>query len=152
MLKDIRDSLGKKIAGDTILAARAFNGDNRNFDMADSLKALGKTTIVRERLSENEFIDKYYFANPNFYDSAYFHYSNELRTIRFTISNTLDSVNNSKLLKVQYFIKHDDSKTAPKFKNFYINSFEIQNAPAKNESALKDLFDRFIAQEKISAK
>ncbi|GAB2836097.1 hypothetical protein [Ferruginibacter profundus] len=152
LLKDIRDSLSKKIAGDSILAARAFNGDNRNFNMADSLKALGKTTIVREHLSENKFIDKYYFANPNFYDSAYFYYSNELRNIRFTISNTLDSVNDSKLLKVQYFIKHDDSKTASKFKSFYINSLEIQNAPSPDESALKDLFDRFIAQEKISAK
>lgn len=149
LLNKITDSLTNKISADSILKTRVYNG---NVDIADSLKTMGKATILREKISENKFLIKYYFLEHHFYDSAYFYYSNELRNIKYTISKSLDSINNAKLIKVQYFIKHDESKTPEKFKNFYINSLEIQNAPAPDEGPLKILFDRFIAVEKKSIK
>lgn len=149
LLKTLGDNLDKEIASDSILASRAFNGDNSNCDIADSLKTMGEYKVIRVTTSEHQFIDKYYFLNHHFYDSAYLYYANELRNIKFSISKKLDIANKAKLIKEEFFIKHDANKTPEKFRNFYINSMEIQNSPAVNENEIKHLFERFIQREKI---
>jgi hypothetical protein len=143
LLKNLNDSFAKKIAGDSIIATRAMaGGDGNQFGFTDiEIKSINK-------LSDVEPVTYRYLFDSAFYDSAYLSYKNELKNIEFSLSKTLDSTYNSKLCKIQLFIKHDTLGILPNLKDFYINSFEISDAPSKNEQALKDLFERFIQDEK----
>lgn len=144
LLKNISDSLKMKIKGDSILRTRAYYG---SADMTDAFAELKIKTLDKLSIINTITIYKYTFDN-NFYDSAYFYYCKDLTGIEFSFSRSLDSIYNSKLCKIQLFIKKDSSVTSPELKDFFINSFEIRKAPVTNAGGIKDLFDRFIADEK----
>ncbi len=142
MVKQLTDSIGKKIAVDSIIATRAMGGGAGNLDVFAELKIKSVNKIE----DTNLVIYKYLFDNYS-YDSAYFYYKDELKDVKFSFSKKMDSAHNSKLSKMQFFIKHDTINQIPGLKNFYINSFEIESAPNKNEQALKDFIERVIKKE-----
>ncbi len=148
LLKNIGDSLKIKIKGDSILRTRAYYGSG---DMTDAFAELKIKALDKLRIINAETIYKYTFDN-NFYDSAYFYYCKDLTDIEFSFSRLLDSMYNSKLCKIQLFIKKDSSITSPELKGFFINSFEIRKTPVTNEGEIKNLFDKFIQDEKNKIK
>lgn len=146
LLKEPSDSFSIKIKGDSILNTRAYGGDG--LTKGDLFKEL-KIESTKKVIEDNEkLLYRYTFINQ-VYDSAYFYYNSYLKDIKFSFSRPLDSTNNSKLNKIELFIKHNGPNTPAQLKAFYINSFEISIAPSENEQELKNLFERFIKQEKL---
>lgn len=145
-LKNQNDSFVLRVNKDSVLKARAYGG---NVEIEAIFKEVKIKSLNNLNNDGQTCIYKYEFDN-DFYDSAYFHYDTALKEIRFSLSKSFDSANNSKLYKVQLFLKQDRSAAALNLKDFYINSFEIRKAKSKNEIVLKRLFDRFIKEEKVN--
>jgi hypothetical protein len=145
LLKNISDSFKVKINGDSILRTRAYNGVGM-----DSVKFsdVGGVKSIQKLHTSSGLIHKYLFNNDNFYDSAYFYYDEKLKWVPFSADKVLDSMNNSKLFKLEFFIKHDTAGVTPNLKDFFINSLEISEEQVTNKNGLKILFERFISDEK----
>lgn len=142
LLKNPTDSFGKKIEGDSILKNRAYGGGG-----TDTFRLEGLTIKSIKKLnSDSSIIYRYLYNDNSFYDSAYLHLDKKLKGISFSFDKSLDSINDSKLSKIQLFLKHGGSQDNPNLKDFYINSFEIAKVPSGND--IKSLFDRFIQDEK----
>jgi hypothetical protein len=142
LLKTPADSFGKKIKGDSILKDRAYGGGG-----TDSFRLEGLTIkSVKKLNNDSSIVYRYLYNDNSFYDSAYLHLDKNLKEISFSFDKSLDSINDSKLSKIQLFLKHDDSQGNPNLKDFYINSFEIAKTPVENN--IKTLFERFIQDEK----
>jgi hypothetical protein len=144
LLKGPTDSFKVKMSSDSILKLRALGG---TWDIADFFKEVKNKSLCKlTDINESE-VYRYIFENE-FYDSAYFYYKKDLKNIEFSISKTLDSSYDSKLYRVQHFIKHNGASITPALKDFYINSIEFDKKPAANENEIKALFERFIKEEK----
>lgn len=142
LLKNSTDSFNKRMIGDSILTSRAYGGEAAGVDFSST-----KIKTISKINNSSILIYKYVFDNE-YYDSAYFHYNKELKDIKFSLDKSLDSSNNSKLFKIEFFIKHDSAAASLNLKDFYINRFEIKKVPSANEQGLRDLFERFIKDEK----
>lgn len=148
LVKNYKDIFLKINNKDSILE-RAFKGLDGNFFDFELLKLYDKRIIKR---SKNKFILKY-LTHDKFYDSIYLYFDKDLINYNFSISNKLDSINNSKFYKLELFIKNDSlKKLYPMFKEFFINSLEVSTNENDNdkEQNLRNLFERFILFEKNS--
>jgi len=146
LIKSPVDTFTRRIIGDSILLANAYGGSG--WDTLDIFRELKISNITKLSGNDKKIIYKYTFQNE-FYDSAYFYYNRDLKDIKFSFSKKLDAANNSKLNKVELFLKHDANNTPPQLKDFYVNSLEIAKAPGENEQELKNLFERFVKDEKL---
>ncbi len=143
-LKNSGDSFKIKINADSILQTRAYGG---TWDMGDIFKELEIKTFNKYSSGHSKITCRYTFNNI-FYDSANFYYDKDIKDIKFSLSKSLDSANNSKLYKIEMFLRKDRAATALNLKDFYINSIEIKKVPVVNENELKKLFQRFLLVEK----
>ncbi len=66
------------------------------------------------------------------------------------IPQKIDWEYDSKLYRVQDFLKHEPAKITPALKDYYINSIEPGKKPTTNENEIKSLFERFIKREKTN--
>ncbi|MGC4101030.1 hypothetical protein [Ferruginibacter sp.] len=143
LLKNIGDSLLKKIPGDSIIYSRAYDGGKGDKDMLAGFKI---NSLIK--IADTPFVTYRYVFDHHFYDSAYFQYDISLKDVTFSFSRKLDSVQDSKLSKIMLFIKHDKELVPPGIKeDFFIARFEMKDATRADESALRNLFERFIKKE-----
>jgi len=145
LIKSENDSFSHfNIRKDSILNTRAYF----YFDTLKKEDLFREMTMKKEdkiSVGKEKEIHKYIFDHY-FYDSAYFYFDKSLKQIKFSFSKSLDSTYDSKLYKMQMFIKHNKSQdTISALKDFYINSFEIIKEPVSEE--VKKLFKRYIAFE-----
>jgi cystathionine beta-lyase/cystathionine gamma-synthase len=135
--KKISDPFDNRIKVDSAWKGRIMT----NQDVSELFKTL--KVISNRTIEQNEtLLNIYNFADTTF-DSAYFHYSKDLKNIPYTLSRSLDSSHNSKLFKVELFTKKDNSAIARQLKDFNVVSWTVTSVPAANEKELIDLFERF---------
>lgn len=144
LFKNIGDSFGVRIAADSIVKSRAYGGV---WDMADVFKEVVIKTIDVKKGKGDNFYCRYIFEN-SCYDSAYFYYDKGLRGIPFSLSKSLDSVYNSKLVQVDFFIEHDIKLTPSSLEGFYVNSISIKRVSSPVPEQIKALLRRFINSDK----
>lgn len=143
------DKIGKKINCDSILVSRAFYG-GFGFPQKNEFTKDSIPVIVSSEKDQSIYRYKY---NGEFYDSAYFTYKKYYKDFEFIFIKHYDSIYNSKLSKIQLFIRHDKKLDEnPELKNFFITSYEMKDEPIKNEKEIKQLFDRFIEFDKGNSK
>jgi hypothetical protein len=142
-LKSINDSFKIKINSDSILKERAYGG---NLDIDNIFKEIKIKSLSKLDSTDTTVTFRYVF-NHKPYDSAYFFYNGNLKDVRFSLSKSLDSFYNSKLYKVQLFIKNDNASAFPNQSNFYVNSFEIKKLRIKKNTEIRGLFERLILNE-----
>lgn len=142
LIKNLTDSFEKKIIWDSTLKSRAYGGSIDSFNFREI-----KIKTINKLNHSAALIYRYIFDNY-FYDSAYFHYDPRLKGIKFSIDKKLDSINNSKLVKAELFLKHDSLTKIDNIKEFYISSIELSEISGPELKQIKFLFDRFIKDEK----
>ena len=101
LLKALNDSFVKKFRTDSILL-RSYNGGNSlNGDILSRLKITNSIVLN----ADSEKLIYKYIVEDKMYDSVYLYYNKNLKDIELALSSYRDSVVNSKLYKVQFFIK-----------------------------------------------
>jgi hypothetical protein len=130
-LKALYDTLGAKTNIRKVLNERGL----QNVNTLDSFKMMRVKSEHKIKTDSN--VVHLFELENQYYDSAKFFYNSSLNDIKFTFSSTLDSINKSKLYKIQYF-----------FKDLSTVTFEISKVAITNQQDLKNLFERFINQEK----
>ncbi len=140
LLKSITDTFKIVSNIDSILKERGFNGGKGDYDIFDNLEILNKKILLDKG---NKKLFRYIFKN-DYYDSAYVYFDKGLKKVSFSLSKSLDSVNESKLVKLQYFLKKDTATMKSDCeKDFFSNIFEISEEKSENTKALNDLYERF---------
>ncbi len=123
LFKSLSDSSFTRVNSDSVLKLRAYG---QFHDMVDVFKEV-KPLSIQSKTGSGEIVIWRYLFHHYFYDSAYLCYNATLKDIPFSFSPTLDSVNNSKLVQIQFFIKHEQPDTNIELRDFFINSFEIKD-------------------------
>jgi hypothetical protein len=137
LLKNMSDSFDNRVIIDSAWKGRLMTNQDVSM-LFPTLKTVSNKTIEQDQGS----LDIYNFADTTF-DSAYFHYSKNLKDIPYTLSPSLDSLHNAKLFKVELFTKKDNSVIASQLKDFSVVSWTINRVPVTNEKELIDFFWRF---------
>jgi len=137
LFKVAYDSLGKKLNKDSILRSRCFG----NWDLAEVFKEIKVSNTTYQPEDEDRGLYRYLFDNY-FYDSARFYYDRTLTKISFSLSRKLDSINKSKLVKVDLFIKHNKDSAVISPKDFYVTSLEIKHLRFDNIDEIKSLCEK----------
>ena len=147
-LKNISDTFLYKKKIDSMLKGRGADQGKGNYDV---LKEMKKDSFSEIYNNGSKKIYKYLIAD-NHTDSSYYYFDNDLIDIEFSFSRQLDSVYNSKLYKMEVFVKHDDSlsKANPALTHFFITSCEIIRDP--NVKAIGNLFRHYKQFEKAKFK
>ena len=123
---------------DSFLTKAAFKGFPFYSDKFRLYKSIKEDNHLTELFIKNKKLD------PSYCDTIYYHYKQNLRTIDYTFSKTLDSTRNMKLYKVQFLynaIVDPKSKIKVPSREF---KFELKEAPNTNVSQIDSLIRRFI--------
>jgi hypothetical protein len=138
IIKNFNDELINPVNSDSVLERRAYFGGKRDLVDLDSF-VLNK----KSNLADGKFVVKYN-SNYSLYDSAYFYFDNNFSKSDFVISRILEKKFNSKLYKIEMFIKHDAGlEKDPNFKGFFINKIEISKDAIQNLDSISTLFKRY---------
>lgn len=145
MLKGLNDTFKLISNKDSIINSRAFKGLKGDFVETDKMGLITKG----EKIGNGKLYIKKYLTTKVIYDSLYFYYDTNLKDLNFSLSKQLDIINDSKLFKIEMFIKSDSLKNAfPNAKDFFKNSIEFMIEKNNKESELLTLLNRFIKFEK----
>lgn len=141
LLKNFDEPFTNRISSDSILKARAYGGGvYENPDSFLEFKYEGKSVLKN---ANDEMIIKY-TLNNDIADSIYFYFNSNLRKITFSLSRSMDSVYNSKLVKFEAFLKHDSNIIVSDRKNFFVSSIEMRKDVRTDSAEIKALILRYV--------
>lgn len=95
------DSLRSEKEITTILSERAYYNTN----IEDSFKHVKKLKISNFYSADNSELFQIFKLDNQYYDSTKFYFNKQNSNIKFTFSKSLDSINNSKLSKIEFYYK-----------------------------------------------
>ncbi len=139
VFSSLKDSVGKKVKVDSVLAAEAFSTaifyNNKNDSLIKTIQDISANTIVKMYVPKFKYDDTYG-------DTLYLYFTKKLKNINYSFSKELDSSMNFKLYKVRLLYNPRYSTTykimAPK-REF---KFEINELPVDNAVEIKYFFRR----------
>ena len=130
------DNIGLHINKDSILLNRGGSwGD------ASRITEVGVITGTSREKLNNEIIDKYYIKDT-IVDSSYYYYSSNMKDIKLSLSNILDSTNNSKLYKIIIFYNKKIFIKSMEIVPFYGLEIEIKKTPLTNIAEIQLLINK----------
>ena len=140
LLKNLKDQKRFPIDVDSLLKERCFNGGKGDYDIFQNLVLNKKKEI--EKTIDTKLV-KYSFSK-SIIDSAYLYFDKNLLEIPFSLSKSLNLEYSSKLVKIKYFLKHENvGKNEDVENDFFVTYLEIKKAHRSNEKEIINLIKRF---------
>jgi hypothetical protein len=136
MLDSLNDNFTKKLLVDSVLTEYALQ----------SLDIDTFSTFIMS--SDNVPVDNYNIIkktklNDAAIDSAYFYYNKNLKGLNYSLSHKLDSINKSKLFKVELIIKKDTLSNIVDRNKYRMITYEIKKCTINNKPDLAFIYRRF---------